>query len=285
MTRRGDNRTESRTRGDGDEITARRRPASALSPAPLITLLTDFGNADYFAGAMKGAILCVNRKARIFDLTHEIPPQDIQAGAFTLLAVYKSFPAETIHVAVVDPGVGSARRPLLVAAGGQFFVGPDNGLFGHIYEREDDCRVFHLTNDEYFRHPVSPTFHGRDLFAPVAGALSTGIGPERLGDEITDYVRLKTREPQLLGEHGLEAAIIHVDRFGNCVTNLTSEHLDQRRMADGWRLIVNGREISSVRNFFADGASEPGELFVIPGSAGYLEIAAFLSSAAQLLGA
>ena len=251
----------------------------------LITLLTDFGTADYFVGAMKGVILSINREARIVDLTHEIPPQDIEAGAFNLLAVYESFPAETIHVAVVDPGVGSKRRPILVSGGNQFFVGPDNGLFSYIYERERDARVFHLTNAQYFRPSVSATFHGRDVFAPVAGALTLGVRPEQLGDEITDYVRLPQLVPRLSAGKDLVASIIHIDRFGNCLTNLTPEHLTEAMIAAGAGLTINGRKITTFRRFFAEESSAPGELFAIWGSAGYLEIAAYRASAAQLLGA
>ncbi|HYE64072.1 MAG TPA: SAM-dependent chlorinase/fluorinase [Pyrinomonadaceae bacterium] len=249
----------------------------------LITLLTDFGTADYFAGAMKGVILSINAEARIVDITHEIPPHDIYAGAFTLLAVYRNFPAQTIHVAVVDPGVGSARRPILVSTGEQFFIGPDNGLFSYIYDREAKARVFHLTRVEYFRHPVSATFHGRDLFAPVAGALSTGAGPGELGEEIKDYVRLAPLEPQPSADGGLEASVIHVDRFGNCVTNLTRDHLTDEMIASGARLAINGSEITSFRRFFAEEGVAPGELFAVWGSAGFLEIVAFLASAARRL--
>jgi hypothetical protein len=127
-----------------------------------ITLLTDFGTADYFAGAMKGAILSINPQAVIADVTHEIPAQDVAAGAFTLLAAYGTFPEGTVHVAVVDPGVGSARRPIVVSAGGHLFVGPDNGLFTHVYDREPSFQAFHVTASQYFRQPVSTTFHGRD---------------------------------------------------------------------------------------------------------------------------
>lgn len=251
----------------------------------LITLLTDFGTADYFAGAMKGAILSVNAGASIVDISHEIPPQDIRAGAFTLLAAYKTFPAQTIHIAVIDPGVGSTRRPILVAGGNQLFVGPDNGLFSYIYEREAQCRVFHLTRAEYFRQPVSATFHGRDLFAPVAGALSLGIEPAELGDEITDYVRLERLAPQAQTNGDLLASIIHIDRFGNCITNLTHEHLNEQMIARGARLLINGHEINSFRRFFAEGVEPGPELFAIRGSTGFLEIAAYLASAAELLNA
>lgn len=251
----------------------------------LITLLTDFGTADYFVGAMKGVILSANADARIVDITHEIPPQDILAGAFTLSAVYQTFPAGTIHVAVVDPGVGSTRRPILVSGNKQFFVGPDNGLFSFIYEREAETPVFHLTNENYFRQPVSATFHGRDVFAAVAGALSKGISPDQLGVEIKDYVRLSNLKPKLTGTNIIAASIIHIDQFGNCVTNLTREDLTDEMFARGVRLKVGGREITSFRNFFAEDEKSTDELFAIWGSAGYLEIAAFRASAASLLNA
>jgi S-adenosylmethionine hydrolase len=251
----------------------------------LITLLTDFGTADYFVGAMKGVLFGINAEARLVDLTHEIAAHDVLAGAFTLLAVYKDFPAGTIHVAVVDPGVGSARRPILVTAGGQFFIGPDNGLFGYIYEREQDARVIHLTNEKYFRQPVSHTFHGRDIFAPVAGTLSLGTGPDELGDEVKDYVRLAPLAPSRLANGEMWAAIIHIDRFGNCVTNLTREDLTREMIADGARLKINGQTVHSFRDFFAEEAGGPQTLFAVWGSAGFLEIVAWRASAAAALNA
>ena len=253
----------------------------------LVTLLTDFGTTDYFVGAMKGVILSVSPQARIVDITHEIPPHDIQAGAFTLLAVYKSFPPQTIHVAVVDPGVGSTvRRPVLVVCGEQYFVGPDNGLFSYVCERETHCRVFHLTRERYFRQPLSATFHGRDLFAPVAGALSNGVEPSELGDEIEDYVRLAPLAAQASEDGNLSARIIHIDRFGNCITNITARDLPEELIARDVRLLINGREITSFRHFYAEETITSAEgLFAIWGSAGFLEIAAFQSSAARLLDA
>jgi S-adenosylmethionine hydrolase len=232
---------------------------------PVITLLTDFGTADYFVGAVKGAILSVNPNVVIVDITHEIPAQDIEAGAFTLLAACKTFPAGTIHVAVVDPGVGSARRPIIVTANDQFFVGPDNGIFSYIYAP----RTFHVTAEKYFRPDPSSTFHGRDIFAPVAAALSTGLAPEQFGPEIDDEVRLPPLEMPL--------RIIHIDRFGNCVTNIRPETFD------GKPLTINGRMISAVRNFY--GEAQAGELFAIWGSAGFLEISVNGGSAAQILSA
>jgi S-adenosylmethionine hydrolase len=249
----------------------------------IVTLLTDFGTVDYFVGAMKGAILSVSPQAQIVDLTHEIPSHDIQAGAFTLLAAYEAFPPGTVHVAVVDPGVGSARRPILVVGHRYFFVGPDNGLFSYVYERETGFQVFHLTNESYFRPAVSSTFHGRDVFAPVAGALASGVGPARLGEPVTDYVRLAPLTPKRAEDGTLQASIIHIDHFGNCVTNISRDDLTDEAIARGARLSVGAHEIRSFRNFFAEGASE--ELFAVWGSAGLLEIAAFCDSAARLLDA
>jgi len=242
-----------------------------MSPSlPVITLLTDFGTADYFVGAVKGAILSVNPSAVIADITHEIPPQDIAAGAFTVFAAYETFPAGTIHVAVVDPGVGSTRRPIIVSANEQFFVGPDNGIFTYIYDREPSHKTFHVTSDRYFRPSPSSTFHGRDIFAPVAAALSTGIAPEEFGPEINDAVRLPSLDTPL--------RIIHIDRFGNCITNITRELLPSDTS-----VVINGQTITEFRQFYGEGDKE--SLFAIWGSAGFLEISMNGGSAAKLLSA
>ena len=250
---------------------------------PVITLLTDFGNQDYFAGAMKGVILSLNPDARIVDLTHEIPPQDIHAAAFNLLACYRDFPAGTIHVAVVDPGVGSQRRPLLLECGGQVFVGPDNGIFSWVCEREGNYRVIHLTNENYFRHPVSATFHGRDIFAPVAAALSNGVAPEEFGPSIENLIHLDPLRPKILSDGEIEASIIYIDRFGNCITNLTREILggDLSRV----RLVVSGRQITSFRRYYSEAEDKESELFCVIGSAGFLEVVAANNSAAAILDA
>jgi S-adenosylmethionine hydrolase len=241
----------------------------------VITLLTDFGTADYFVGAMKGAILSVNRQAIIADITHEVPPQDIQSAAFSLLAAYNTFPAGTIHVAVVDPGVGSARRKIIVSAGGHFFVGPDNGLFTYIYDRESSCEIFHVTAEKYFRQPTSTTFHGRDIFAPVAAALSTGVEVEAFGAKVNDEVRLENSLVPEVKNGRVEGRIIHIDRFGNCITNIT------RDVFDVGNLVINGETISKFREYYAD--SDRNELFAIWGSAGFLEISMNGSSAADKL--
>jgi S-adenosylmethionine hydrolase len=244
----------------------------------IITLLTDFGSQDYFAGAMKGAILSINPAANIVDITHEIPPQDVRAGAFNLLAAYRDFPAGAIHVGVIDPGVGSARRGIVVSCAGQFFVGPDNGLFSWICEREASFCAVELSNKKFFRHPVSRTFHGRDIFAPVAAALSNGVALGEFGPVIDDLIRLESLAPGTADGGRIEATIIHIDRFGNCITNLTREHFGV-----GAKLIVSDREVSAFREFFSEAQGNDDALFCFVGSAGFVEIAVQNSSAAKIL--
>ena len=238
---------------------------------PVITLLTDFGTADYYVGAVKGAILSVNPAAVIADITHEIPPQDVETAAFTLLTAYETFPVGTIHFAVVDPGVGSTRRPIIVRAGRSLFVGPDNGLFTYIYDREQSHQTFHVTAEKYFRPSPSTTFHGRDIFAPVAAALSKGVKPEAFGPSIADEVRLPNSPTP---------RIIHVDHFGNCVTNIRRDLFDN---ASQPTLVVKRKVIKTFVDFY--GAAPPNTLFAIWGSAGFLEISVNGGSAAKILGA
>jgi S-adenosylmethionine hydrolase len=247
-----------------------------LKPA-IITLLTDFGARDYFVGAMKGVILSLNPDATIVDLTHEIPPQDIQAAAFNLLACFKDFPAGTIHVAVVDPGVGSDRRAIVVECSDQFFIGPDNGLFSWIVEREGAFKARELTNNRFFRNPVSATFHGRDVFAPVAGALSTGISVTELGDTLPDINRLPSIEPKRVNDGTIQGRVIHIDHFGNCVTNLSAEYFARATM-----LFINQHKLTSFFKFFAE-ARRDDDPFCFVGSAGLLEIATRDGRAASIL--
>lgn len=255
----------------------------------MITLLTDFGTADYFIPAVKGVILSINPRAQLIDLTHEIPAQDIAAGAFILGACYHNFPAGTIHVAVVDPGVGSARRAIVVSAGAWFFVGPDNGIFSYVYARESQVRVFQIERNEYFRHPVSTTFHGRDVFAPVAAWLSRGLQPETLGREIHDYLKFEIPQP-VSDESGkyIVGSIIHVDRFGNCITNLTENELPLVQSAirspqSTIKLLFAGREVTQFGSHFLQ-TTKKDEPFAYLGSAGFWEIALWCDSAAERLG-
>lgn len=257
------------------------------SACPVITLLTDFGTADYFVAAVKGVILTINPHVSIVDITHEVPAQDIEAGAFTLLNCYRDFPSETIHVAVVDPGVGSARRGIVVRAGSHYFVGPDNGLFSYICDRESSYEVFELAEEKYFRPEPSPSFHGRDVFAPVAAALSAGVKPKQFGPRIKDEVRLAPLVPVKDQDGSLRGRIIHIDRFGNCITNFTRSDLSD---SDQVKLRVRRKIIRQFRKFFADEhppkAAQHGpkdELFAIWGSAGFLELSINGGSAATLL--
>ena len=247
----------------------------------VITLLTDFGLKDYFVGAVKGVILAVNPEARIVDITHEIPEHDIEAAAFTIFAVAGSFPAGTIHLAVVDPGVGSSRKPLMIESGDQFFVGPDNGLFSYVMK--DDATVYELTNTDYFRQPLSQTFHGRDVFAPVAAALSNGTKPEILGKRIKEWATLPSLKPKKLLD-GIEGRIIQIDRFGNCITNLTPSDIHAEEIGSVTQLRVGRKRIDSFRRFYGDNTRGGNKPFAIWGSAGFLEISAENRSAAELLG-
>lgn len=250
----------------------------------IITLLTDFGTRDYFVGAMKGVIFSLNPEATVVDITHEIPPQDIQAAAFNLLSCYKDFPAGTIHLVVVDPGVGSNRHPLTMECNGQFFVGPDNGLFSWISEREGKFSAWQITNERFFRNPVSSTFHGRDVFARVAAALSQGLAGGELGPPIENIVRLAPLAPRTTAD-AIEGSLIHIDRFGNCITNFTAEHINEEQIAAGAKIIANNQEITSIRRFFADQSAPKHELFMLVGSAGFVEIASQNASAAEILSA
>jgi S-adenosylmethionine hydrolase len=240
----------------------------------IIALLTDFGVRDYFVGAMKGAILSINPGAKIIDITHEIPPQDIKTAAFTLQACCTDFPAETIFVAVVDPGVGSNRKAILVETEKYFFIAPDNGLLSFVFDER--ASVFELTNEKFFRQTLSRTFHGRDVFAPVAAHLSNGVRPNKFGRETPDFIHFETPAPRRISAEKIEAEIIHVDRFGNLITNLKTEDLPEKFSVE-----IGGRKIDKLRNFYAE--AERDELFMIAGSAGFLEIAAAQNSASKLL--
>ena len=243
----------------------------------IIALLTDFGTKDYFVGAVKGAILSVNPEAKIVDITHEVLPQDIKSASFTLRACYKNFPPKTIFVAVVDPGVGSKRKAILVETENYFFVAPDNGLLSFVFENEKGFRVFETTDNRFFAPEVSRTFHGRDVFALVAAHLSNGVAANKFGSEIFDFVRLKTGKPVKISATESEAEIIHADKFGNLVTNLEAKDLPEN-----FTLAVKGKVIEKRRDFYAEAARN--EVFMILGSAGFLEIAANQNSAREILG-
>jgi S-adenosylmethionine hydrolase len=252
---------------------------------PVITLLTDFGSADHYAAAMKGAMLGICPDAQLVDISHEIAPYAIAEAAFTLAQAWACFPKGTVHVIVVDPGVGSARRPLLVEAEGHRFVAPDNGVLTMLYDTVPVNEVREITASRYFRHPVSRTFHGRDIFAPVAAHVANGVAPAEFGAPIEDYLRLGFASPARIGEKTWTGTILKVDRFGNLITNFDSETWQRLDTDDApFEMGVGGQLVSRMASNYAD-EMPGGELFVIGGSAGLLEISVNQGSAAQRAGA
>ena len=248
---------------------------------PIITLTTDFGTSDHLVGAMKGVILNINPAARIVDINHSVVPFDILDGALSLANAYKFFPSRTIHIIVVDPGVGTARRPIMVSGEKQFFIAPDNGVLSMIYERES-CTVRHITAEHYFLNPVSPTFHGRDVFAPTAAWLSKTFQTEAFGEVVTDHVRFTLPKAKANGT-GVKGVVLRVDVFGNLMTNLTAEDIPIGALEGGpVKLAVNGKQVLRFAQTFGSGT--PGEPIAVLGSAGYVEIAVNRGNAARALG-
>ncbi len=244
--------------------------------APVVTFLTDFGLRDHFVAAMKGVMLSINPDLRLVDISNLVPPQDIFTGAFTLGKAWEYFPAGTIHLAIVDPGVGAARKGLVVSANAHYFVAPDNGILTYIFEAYPSFEAFEITADHYYRKPVSSTFHGRDIFAPIAAWISRGIPLAQIGVELRDPYRLQLPALQRVKDTLIQGQILAVDQFGNLITNLMP--MDVPRP---FKILAGQREITSLRKTYQEGA--PGEVFVVPGSTGYLEIAVKDGSAASML--
>jgi S-adenosylmethionine hydrolase len=249
---------------------------------PIITLTTDFGTSDHLVGSMKGVILNINPAARIVDINHSVVPYDLLDGALSLANAYSYYPSRTIHVIVVDPGVGTARRPILVSGEKHFFIAPDNGVLSPIYEREP-CTVRHITAEHYFLNPISPTFHGRDIFSPTAGWLSKTYLTEAFGEVVTDFVRFTMPKAKSDGQ-SVKGIVLRVDAFGNLMTNLTAEEIPPELLDGGAiKLSVNGKPVAKFASTFASGAQ--GEPIAYLGSAGYVEIAVNRGSASRTLGA
>jgi S-adenosyl-L-methionine hydrolase (adenosine-forming) len=250
---------------------------------PIITLTTDFGLADAFVGAMKGVILSALPEADIVDITHGVEPFNVLDGALAIAQAAPYFPRQTVHVVVVDPGVGTARRPLLVASGGQFFVGPDNGVLSIAWQCDPASIARHITADHYFRQPVSGTFHGRDIFAPVAAALARTFEPAPFGPEVKDALGIEIPKPRIDGDT-LRGKILRVDRFGNLLTNLTTENAPCL-FAPGvkFRMIIGAAEVTRMVKSFGDGPE--GEPVAYLGSSGYLELGVNRGHAARQFGA
>ena len=252
---------------------------------PIITLTTDFGTNDHFVGVMKGVILDIVPEAEIVDICHAVQAFDVLDGALTISQAYSYFPTRTVHVVVVDPGVGTARRPILASSEKYHFVAPDNGVLSLVYAREERMHVRHITAEHYFLQPVSNTFHARDIFAPVAAYLAKEVDGLKFGEEVEEYVRFTAPKPKAVDQNRLRGVVLKVDRFGNLITNITPKDAPMLFGVDpkGFKIVVGSREISEIHSAYAEGA--PGEVFGVLGSMGFLEIATNRGAAAQLTGA
>jgi S-adenosyl-L-methionine hydrolase (adenosine-forming) len=254
-----------------------------LARKPIITLITDFGTNDHFVGTMKGVIYNINPDVEIVDITHKVASYDIFDAAFALAQCCRFFPSDTIHLVVVDPGVGTARRPLLASSLAYKFVAPDNGVLSLIYEREESVEVRHITSDHYFLNPVSATFQGRDIFAPVVAWLSKGVEVGKFGEPISDYVKFSSPKPKWVSDNLIKGVALKVDKFGNILSNLRPEDIPQlfTENPPDFKIIINEHEITRLNLAYSMG--KPGEVFAIVGSSGYIEICTNRGSAAKIL--
>jgi S-adenosylmethionine hydrolase len=264
--------------------------------SPVITLTTDFGYDDPYVAAVKGAILNINPQATIIDISHTIRPQDILQAAFILDGAYRYFPKQTVHVAIVDPGVGSERRAVILKTPSAFFVAPDNGILSYIVDDlfsidgqsaveqtqgltevvfKKGLEAAAITDPRFWRHPVSPTFHGRDIFAPVAAGLSLGISPFEFGEKINSLHLLPIAKPSLDPDGNVIGQVLHVDRFGNLITNIRSNNLRGKNIT----IDVGGRRIQGMSDYYAQGEG----IMAVAGSSGYLEISLRDGSACDFL--
>lgn len=241
----------------------------------IITLMTDFGSRDHYAGVMKGVILGINPDAVIVDITHEVEKYNIFEAAFKIMNYYSYFPEGTVHVAVVDPGVGGPRRPVAIDGGGYFFVGPDNGIFSPLLDCLQSPVVVEITNTEYMLEPVSGTFHGRDIFAPAAAHISSGVSVYELGNGLPQGARLEIPAPSLEADE-ITGRVLYADSFGNLITNIPGEAL-----GPGSTVYVGRHRIDGISGSY--GEAEIGKLLAIIGSAGLLEISVNQGSAKDVL--
>ena len=248
---------------------------------PLITMTTDFGYDGPFAGVMKGVIYTINPHVNIVDLTHSISPHNIQEAAFTIGMNYPYFPKGSVHLVVVDPGVGSGRRPLLVVADEHYFIGPDNGVFSYLYRPDaGDLKVIHISSEHLFLKKDSPTFQGRDVFAPCAARLTNGLDLNKFGEEVSNYHAIDLPSPVRVNDQVLQGEVIFTDRFGNAVTNIRkTEIVDLQGMQpEGTlRIFLKDRDMQ-LRGYYLQ--AENRELSALINSSGYLEVFIYRGNAA-----
>ncbi len=252
-----------------------------MATPPIITLTTDFGLTDPYVGMMKGVILSVNPETRIVDISHQVNAGDISHAAGLIKETFRFFPKGTIHVVVVDPGVGGDRRPILIKTKDFFFIGPDNGLFWPIISSYGHVEIIHLTEKVYFLPHISRTFHGRDIFSPVAAHLSLGIDPFKMGSAIADPEKLNLQVPQQ-NEGTLSGQVIRVDNFGNMITNIHTQDIEQISGKSAVIIKVGELEINGMHETYTD--EKEGELMALIGSSEYLEIAINLERACDRFG-
>ncbi len=250
----------------------------------IITLTTDFGSADPYVGIMKGVILGIHPDVDLVDITHDIRAYDVMEAAYQISQAYRYFPPRTIHLVVVDPGVGTDRRPIIVSVDKYYLVAPDNGVLSVVFSQEETVAVRHVTSEHYFLEPVSRTFHGRDVFAPIAAWLARGVESAKFGETITDHVRYQPPVPKRVNEHLQKGIVVRVDRFGSLMTNLTPRDVPEIFGGDPrpFKIVIGKSEITELRQVYAEG--EKDEVFAILGSSGYIEIAVNRGSASRTLG-
>lgn len=250
-------------------------------PHPVITLLTDFGTVDPYVGVCKGVVLTRCPAARIVDLVHDVQPGDVRTAGHLLAAAWQYFPAGTVHAVVVDPGVGTGRRILAAEfdgpTGSQRMVAPDNGLLSAVFDATAPTRVVSVENESHFLHPVSATFHGRDVFAPVAAALADGIDLGELGPDTDSWIHLPRTQPTREPDDSIVGEVVYVDRFGNLVTSLTADHVETSST-----LVVAQRTVRGIERTY--GSVDTGSLVALIGSTGRVEISVNGGSAAGMLG-
>ena len=243
-----------------------------------IALMTDFGMADGYVGTMHGVILGINPNATIVDLSHEIAPQDVRQAAYVLYTASPYFPKGTIFVVVVDPGVGSERRAIALRAAGAYFVAPDNGVLSYVVTHKRPGQIVELSNPDYWLTEVSATFHGRDIFSPVGAHLSRGVPLENLGRPLDQIVSFSIPQPMVGADGSIEGHVLHIDRFGNVITDVRKELLTSDH---AWAVAVGGRRVEGIRRTYA--TVERGALVALIGSEGHLEVAIRDGSAGEEL--
>ena len=248
---------------------------------PIVAFLSDFGTRDHYAGTLKAVVLSVCPDANLVDIGHEIPAHDVLAGALELAACYRYFPAGTIFLVVVDPGVGSSRRGIAADCGDYKFVAPDNGVLSAVFLETPPRKVIELTERKYARATVSRTFEGRDRFAPAAGWLAKGVALVSMGKAVSNYQVIDLPRPGVAADR-LAGEVVRVDRFGNLITNIDRRALEQFAGGRPIAITIGDRDIARIVATYAE--APPGELCALFGSTDHLEIAVNAGDAAQVLG-